>query len=246
MDKMIYTAMSGAKQAQDQQAVITHNLANVETSGFRAQLMNMRAVPVPAVDTLATRSSVAATTPGVDFSAGPLQSTGRELDVAFSEGGWLAVQGLDGQEAYTRRGDLRIDGTGLLLSGNRPVLGEAGPIVVPMESQLFIGSDGTLSGIAQGQEPDALVQMARLKVVDATEANLQRGEDGLFRPQAGGILARSEEVTVTTGVLESSNVSALESMVEMINNARRYDMQMKTIESAEQNAQRADTLLSLR
>lgn len=246
MDKMIYTAMSGAKQAQDQQAVISHNLANVETSGFRGQMMNMRAVPVPTDGTLGTRASVAATTPGADFSSGPLQSTGRDLDIALSEGGWLAVQGPDGQEAYTRRGDLQIDGNGLLLSGGQPVLGQAGPIVVPMGSQLSIGSDGTISGIAEGQEANALVQMEQLKVVDATEAGLQRGEDGLFRPEAGGILARSDDVTVTTGVLEGSNVSAVESMVAMIDNARRYDMQMKSIESADQNAQQGNGLLSMR
>ena len=258
MDKMIYTAMSAARQTMDQQSVISHNLANVDTSGFRAQLMNMRAVPVPAEGALPTRTSVVATTPGADVTPGTVQSTGRDLDIALSEGGWLAVQGQDGQEAYTRRGDLRIDGNGVLLSGSRPVLGDGGPIVIPLGSQVFVGGDGTLSIIAEGQQPDALVQVGRMKMVDGSNTQLQRGDDGLFRfvpqqqpgqqgqPGQFGVLPRSEGITLTTGSLEGSNVSAIDGMVAMIANARRYDMQMKVIETADENAQRGNNLLSIR
>lgn len=249
MDRILYTAMSGAKQSLDQQAVVNHNLSNVSTAGFRAQLHAMRAVPVQG-DGLPTRASVAATTPGSDFSAGPISTTGRELDVAVEGDGWLAVQTEDGGEAYTRRGDLQVDGNGLLMNVGRPVLGEEGPIVVPLGSQLSIGSDGTISAIGPGEEPDALVAVGRLKLVDPEPGSMERGDDGLFRPRPNAdgevpVLAANEDVRVVSGALEGSNVSAIESMVAMIDTARRYDMQMKVIGSADENAQRANSLLSI-
>ncbi|EPC04545.1 flagellar basal body rod protein FlgF [Litchfieldella anticariensis FP35 = DSM 16096] len=250
MDRILYTAMSGAKQSLDQQAVVNNNLSNVSTAGFRAQLHAMRAVPVQGDGVLPTRVSVAATTPGSDFSPGPISTTGRELDVAIEGSGWLAVQSTDGSEAYTRRGDLQVDGNGLVMSAGRPVIGEDGPIVVPLGSQLSIGADGTISAIGPGEDPDALVAIGRLKLVDPEPGTMVRGDDGLFRPlpnEEGEIpaLQANEDVRVVSGSLEGSNVSAIESMVAMIDTARRYDMQMKVIGSADENAQRANSLLSL-
>ncbi|MBF5056223.1 flagellar basal body rod protein FlgF, partial [Alcanivorax sp. 521-1] len=132
MDRILYTAMSGAKQTMDRQAVVSNNLANVSTAGFRGQLHALRAVPVQGDAALPTRASVVAATPGSDFSAGPMNATGRDLDVALQGNAWLAVQSEDGGEAYTRRGDLQVDGDGVLNSAGRPVIGEGGPIVVPL------------------------------------------------------------------------------------------------------------------
>lgn len=250
MDRIIYTAMGGAKQTLDRQAVVSNNLANVATSGFRAQLSAMRSVAVAGPGLLATRTSVVATTPGADFTPGPMSATGRGLDVALQGNGWLAVQDLGGGEAYTRRGDLQIDSTGMLLSGGRPVLGDGGPILVPLGAEVFIGDDGTLSAIGDGENSDALVEIARLKLVDPGAEALLRGDDGLFRlaSDAAGEarqLGRDEAVRLVSGTLEGSNVSAVEGMVAMIDNARQYDMSNKIIEYADDNAQRANTLLSL-
>ncbi|UYG02107.1 flagellar basal body rod protein FlgF [Halomonas sp. LR3S48] len=249
MDRILYTAMSGAKQSMDQQSVVSHNLANVSTSGFRAQLHAMRAVPVQGDGMLPTRVSVAATTPGSDFSPGPITHTGRELDVALEGDAWLAVQADDGTEAYTRRGDLQVDGNGLVTVVGRPVIGDGGPIVVPLGSSVSIGADGTLSAIGEGEGPEALVDVGRLKLV-SPERNLLRGEDGLFRmpPNAEGEIAALEgddEARLVSGSLEGSNVSAVEAMVAMIDVARRYEMQMKAISTADENAQRANNLLSI-
>ncbi|ASK34810.1 flagellar biosynthesis protein FlgF [Alcanivorax sp. N3-2A] len=250
MDRILYTAMGGAKQSLDQQAVVSNNLANASTAGFRAQLHAMRAVPVLGDGLLATRTTVMASTPGADFTPGAIEATGRDLDVAIQGNGWLAVQGDDGSEAYTRRGDLQVDGNGVLNSAGHPVIGEGGPIVVPLGAQLSVGADGTLSAIGAGESPDALVEVGRLKLVDPGNATLLRGQDGLFRapPNADGDatrLAADEAVRVISGALEGSNVSAVESMVSMIDGARRYEMQMKVIQSADENAQRADSLLSI-
>ncbi|PMR77040.1 flagellar basal body rod protein FlgF [Billgrantia endophytica] len=249
MDRILYTAMSGAKQSMDQQAVVSHNLSNVSTAGFRAQLHAMRAVPVQGEGALPTRVSVAATTPGTDFSQGPITRTGRELDVALEGNAWIAVQADDGTEAYTRRGDLEVDGDGLVTLVGRPVIGDGGPIVVPLGSSVTVGADGTLSGIGEGENPEALVDMGRLKLV-TPEERLIRGDDGLFRPAPnadGEVVALpvDENATVASGALEGSNVSAVEAMVSMIDVARRYEMQMKVISTADENAQRANNLLSI-
>lgn len=249
MDRIIYTAMSAAKQTLDQQAVVSHNLANASTTGFRAQLMAMRAMPV-AGEGLATRTSVAVIESGTDWTPGPISTTGRDLDIAMNDDAWLAVQDADGNEAYTRRGDLQVDSTGLLMSGGRPVVGDGGPVVIPLGAQAFIGSNGAISIIGDGQESESLAQIGRLKLVRPGEQNLLRGEDGLFRlpPDANGqpgVLPADDNATVTTGALEGSNVSAVESMVAMIDNARRYEMQMKVIQDSDDNAQRSNTLLSL-
>lgn len=244
MDRILYTAMSGAKQSMDQQAVVSHNLANAGTSGFRAQLHAMRAVPVQGDGLLPTRVSVAATTPGADFSPGPMSTTGRDLDVAIEGNGWLAVQAPDGTEAYTRRGDIQVDGDGVLRIAGHPVIGDDGPMVVPLGARLSMGADGTVSAIGEGQQADALVDVGRIKLVDPGEAALVRGDDGLFRAPAGA-LPQDEAVRLASGTLEGSNVSAIESMVSMIDVARRYEMQMKVISTADENAQRANSLLSL-
>lgn len=250
MDRILYTAMSGAKQTMDQQSVVSHNLANVDTAGFRTQLHAMRAVPVQGEAIHATRVSVAASTPGSDFSPGNMTTTGRELDVAVQGQGWIAVQAQDGTEAYTRRGDLQVDGDGILLITGKPVIGDGGPIIVPLGAELSVGTDGTLSAIAEGQGPEALVDVGRIKLVDPGEAGLVRGDDGLFRaaPNAEGegvALPQAEEMRLVSGVLEGSNVSAIDAMVSMIDVARRYEMQMKVISTADENAQRANNLLSM-
>ncbi|MDR5866466.1 flagellar basal body rod protein FlgF [Halomonas koreensis] len=250
MDRILYTAMSGARQSMEQQSVVSHNLSNASTTGFRAQLHAMRAVPVQGEARLDTRASVAASTPGSDFSAGPMNHTGRALDVAMQGDGWLAVQAADGSEAYTRRGDLQVDGDGLLRSAGRPVLGEGGPIQVPLGASLSMGSDGTLSAIGAGQDADALAMVGRLKLVSPGEAGLVRGDDGLFRAPPGedgavAPLPADDQARLVSGALEGSNVSAVETMVSMIDVARRYEMQTKVMSTADENAQRANRLLSM-
>jgi flagellar basal-body rod protein FlgF len=251
MDRMLFTAMSGAKQSLDQQAVVSNNLANAVTPGFRAQLVEMQAVPVTG-EGLPTRASVQVTNNGTDFSQGPVSRTGRPLDVTLAEGGWLAVQAADGSEAYTRRGDLQVDDNGMLTVGGNALIGQGGPLFVPPGSRLDIGSDGTLSVVemSQNNTPKSSAIVGRLKMVSAGTGQLERGEDGLFHslPDANGVrqpLTVDNNMRLVTGSLEGSNVSTVEAMVAMIDTGRRYEMQMKVIDSANENAQRANSLLSL-
>ena len=240
MDRMIYLSMAGAKAAMQRQDVLSHNLANVTTNGFRAELQAFRAVPVRG-DGASTRVYALETTTGYDPAAGPLQQTGRPLDVALQGNAWLAVQGFDGTEAYTRMGSLQVDAEGTLMtSGGRTVLGDGGPIQLPPGSTPQIAADGT---VTVRQPNGSLTPVGRLKLV-TPEAPLARGDDGLFRA-ADGDLPADPNARLQDGALEGSNVNPIENMVAMIAAARQFEAQMKMLQTAEKDEQSAGQLLSL-
>jgi flagellar basal-body rod protein FlgF len=245
MDRLIYTAASGAKHILEQQATTTHNLANVSTTGFRAQVDAFRAVQVEG-GALPTRAFVVDSTVGADFSSGPLQATGRDLDVAVKGKGWLALQMPDGTEAYTRNGALQMNPNGVLQSaGGFTIAGDGGPISVPPEVTVAIGGDGTISTIATTTKPGAPTVLGRLKLVNPPESDLVRGDDGLFRLKNGAAAPADPLVAVAGGMLEGSNVSPVESMVNMIALARSFDTQMSLMKNAENNAAKATQILAL-
>jgi len=238
MDRMIYLAMSGAKATMQRQDVVSHNLANASTVGFRAEMAAFRAVPVVG-EGASTRVYALESTPGYNPEPGPVQSTGRGLDVAMKGNAWLAVQGLDGTEAYTRAGSLDVNTEGLLTTSNGlTVMGDGGPITIPPNSEVTIGADGTISAKSGNQRPQVV---GRLKLV-TPEAPLTRGTDGLFR--AAEDLPADPNARLAGGALEGSNVSAIESMVAMISAARQFEQQMKMLKSAEEKEQSAAKLLS--
>jgi flagellar basal-body rod protein FlgF len=245
MDRLIYTAASGAKHILEQQATTAHNLANVTTTGFRAQIDSFRAVPVEG-EGLPTRAFVVNSTAGANFATGAIQMTGRELDVAVRGKGWLAVQMPDGTEAYTRNGALQTNENGMLQSaGGFNIAGDGGPITVPPEVTVTIGGDGTISTIATGTKPGAATVLGRLKLVNPPEADLVRGDDGLFRLRDGAAAPADPQVVVAGGALEGSNVSPVDMMVNMIALARSFDTQMTLMKNAENNATKATQILAL-
>lgn len=236
---MIYLSMAGAKATMQRQDVLAHNLANTSTTGFRAELSAFRAVPVNG-DGASTRVYALESTPGYDATPGVVSSTGRNLDVAMRGNAWLAVQGLDGTEAYTRGGSLDVtaDGT-LVTTGGLTVLGDGGPIQVPPNSEVSIGADGTVSAkVANGRN----TPVGRLKLVTPDQP-LQRGTDGLFRG-ADGDLSADATARLQDGALEGSNVSPVETMVSMIAAARQFEAQMRMLQTAEGNEKAAAQLLS--
>jgi flagellar basal-body rod protein FlgF len=235
MDRMLYLAATGATQIMHRQAANTHNLANASTTGFQADLSAARAMPVFG-EGHASRVYAMAERPGVDFSRGTLMATGRELDVAVNGDGWIAVQGADGREAYTRAGDLRVSATGQLTTGaGHAVLGDAGPLVIPPFEALEIGSDGTISIRPIGQAPNTLAELGRIKLVDHVPNLMEKGSDGLLRTADGSQLPPSVQVGLLTGNLESSNVSTVEAMTNMIELSRAFEMQIKLMKTAEDN-----------
>jgi flagellar basal-body rod protein FlgF len=244
VDRLIYTAMTGANAAAQRQAVVANNLANASTNGFRAEIATFRAVPVRG-DGATTRVFALTATAGHKDSAGPAQTTGRNLDAMAQGQAWFGVQGLDGTEAYTRNGAFEVSQDGNLVTGNGlTVLSDAGaPIAVPAGASLTLGTDGTITAQVGNQPATSL---GRVKLVTpTTEDPLKRGDDGLFRASSGDPLPSDATARLQTGALEGSNVNPIETMVEMIQVARQFEAQMRLMQTAESNDKSATQLLSL-
>ncbi|MCD6663429.1 MAG: flagellar basal-body rod protein FlgF [Comamonas sp.] len=244
MDRIIYTSMTGANAAMQRQAVLANNLANASTTGFRAEMANFRSVPMQG-DGAKTRVFALEATSGHSTTAGPAQTTNRPLDAMAVGHAWFAVQGLDGTEAYTRAGGFQVTAQGQLVTGNGlPVLSDGGaPIDIPQGADVVLGGDGTVTAQVQGQPAQAI---ARLKLATETaDTPLRRGDDGLFRTASGDPLAQDPNAQMRAGMLEGSNVNAVECMVGMIAVARQFEQQMKLLQTAESDDKSAGRLLSM-
>ncbi len=243
MDRSLYVAMTGAIQTLKAQSANNHNLANASTTGFRAELIANQPKDVDGAG-LPSRVNALGAGAGWDARAGFVQQTGRDLDVALAEDVWLAVQAPDGSEAYTKAGDLRIDTSGQLRTGaGHVVLGDGGPMAIPPHTQLLIGGDGTVSVVPQGSGAESLASIGRLRTVSANPAQLERGGDGLMRAKAGVTPPAAPGTVLMTGALESSNVSLPDAMVNMISLSRQFELQVKLMRTAEENAQAATSLM---
>ena len=222
MDRFLYVAMTGAKETLRAQTANSHNLANASTNGFRADLSAFQSRAVVGSG-YASRVYATNTTTGWDPTVGAQMFTGRDLDVAIQGDGFIAVQGRDGREAYTRAGDLIIDTNGQLMTKTGlQVMGDGGPMSVPPNNSLAISPDGTISIVPQGQGPETTASIGRIKLVNPGNDLMDRGEDGLFRMRDGSDVPADANVRVSSGALEASNVNAAESMVNMIELARNF------------------------
>lgn len=244
MDRLLYVAMNGAKHSLYQQDVTANNLANVSTYGYKAQYGAFRALPVLGLGA-ATRAFVVDSTPGANLSSGAIQTTGRPLDVSVQGQGWIAVQDAKGGEAYTRNGNLQVSSTGLLVtSSGLPVIGDGGPVTVPAESEVTIGKDGTVSVLTDSRY-NAMTAIGRIKLVNPADSNMVRGDDGLFRQKNGQPAAPDANVNLAGGTLESSNVSAVDSLVSIIDQSRFFDLQVQLMKQADTNASLATQMMSI-
>ncbi|MCL2160584.1 MAG: flagellar basal-body rod protein FlgF [Betaproteobacteria bacterium] len=241
MDRVIYTAMTGAKSTLGQQAAVAHNLANADSTGYRTEMHKMRAVEVQ-TQAMRSRSFVVDASIATDFTAGPLKFSGNPFDVAVKGKGWFAVQTAGG-EAYTRDGSFEVSANGVLQThAGLPVLGDGGLITIPPESVIVIGADGTISAIQNG----ITTEVARLKLVNPPENELVRGEDGFFRLQDGQPAPADDAVQVAGGYLETSNVNVAEQMVQMISLARQFEMQVRMMSNAQENDRSATQVIAPR
>jgi len=243
MDKLLYVAMSGAKESLRAQAANNHNLANASTTGFKADLsaFQSRAVAGPGY---ASRVYAQESTVGWDSSPGAQQQTGNSLDLSVNGSGYIAVQDTTGNEAYTRAGDLHVDASGQLMTATgQPVLGDNGPIGIPPSSSITVGQDGSISVVPLGATANTSAIVARIKLVNPPADTLQRGADGLLHSTSTDPVEADAATTVTPGTLESSNVNIASAMVNMIELARQFDMQIKSLHNADENAQSATKLL---
>jgi flagellar basal-body rod protein FlgF len=244
MDKLLYVAMSGAKETLRAQAANNHNLANASTTGFKADLsaFQSRAVAGPGY---ASRVYATDATVGWDTAEGAQTATGNPLDLAVHGQGFIAVQDASGNEAYTRAGDLHVDPTGQLLTATGlPVMGDSGPISVPPSTSITVANDGTISIVPLGQTPQTSSVVGRIKLVNPSTDDVVRGADGLFRTNDGTPAEADASTTVNSGTLESSNVDLAGCMVNMIELSRRFDLQVKALHTAEDDGTESAKLLS--
>ncbi|MBN8426485.1 MAG: flagellar basal body rod protein FlgF [Lysobacteraceae bacterium] len=245
MDKSLYVAMTGASATLRAQSALSQNIANISTSGFKALLTQTDAYKVDGYG-MPTRTDAVPGSEDFDHRAGPLMTTGNELDVALQEGHWLAVQDDQGGEAYTRFGELEVSANGVLMTkSGRPLLGQDGPLTVPPFDKLTIGNDGTVSIVPQGQSAQTLAQVGRIRVVNDDGATFKRGLDGLMRREDGQAATPSAGDVLMTGVIEGSNVNAAQSLVDMIALSRSFEMQVRSIKTADENARASASLLRL-
>ena len=243
MDKLIYTAMTGAAQTLSRQAAVSHNLANATSTGYRAEEHRLRAVQIQS-QSLPTRAFVVDASTQTSFAPGPIQQTDRTLDVALRGKGWFALQMPDGSEAYTRDGSFELTENGVLQTrGGIPVAGDGGTITIPPDRELSVATVGTISVVSRTGTPNQSNAVGRLKLVNPEEVQLVRGEDGLFRLKGGEQAEADPAVKVASGFLEGSNVNVVEQMVTMIALARQFEMQTKMLSNAEANDRAASQIL---
>lgn len=248
MDKVGFLAANAAQAAMQRQENIANNLANINTSGFRAQVVALRSTPLVALNErgqarLDTRTFSTETVTGFDARPGVMQQTGRELDLAVKTPGWFAVQRADGSEGYTRAGGFVLNDEGVLTTAEGlPVLGEGGVIEIPQGSRILLSETGLVSAVSTDPANRAVQEVGQLRLVNPNPDNMERGTDGLFQLKQGDA-PQAPEVRVMSGYLEGSNVSPAESMVEMIAAQRMFDMSMKAVMMTKESDQKADTVL---
>jgi len=232
MENILYNATNGARSHMDRLAITSNNLANNNTPGFKADLFQAQTMYMKG----GGNAWVIENANGVDLTDGALIPTGRELDVAIQGKGWFAVKDAQGKESYTRAGNFKIDANGVLTTANGlPVLGDGGPISIPPFQRLEIGSDGTISVVPLGANPDELAVIDRFKLVNPDEKGLSKGNDGLMK-MSKGTAESDPTINVVKGALEGSNINPVEQMVAMISEGREFDSHMKIMQMVDENS----------
>lgn len=232
MDRLIYTSLTAMRGSMARQTAIANNLANAQTPGFRADMAEAQSLWLDGSGH-GTRAMASEEVIGADMRAGTVTATGRDLDVAMAGDAMLVVQAVNGEEAYTRRGDLQLSSSGLLTTGDgSPVQGVQGPVTIPPADRISIDAEGRVWVVPAGGDPENPQEVDRLRLATPAGSDIVKGLDGLFRVKGGGILPDDPEARVITRSIEGSNVSATTALVEMIEASRSWDTQLKMIGDA--------------
>lgn len=240
MEKVIYTAMSGAEYALTAQQIHANNLANANTTGFRADYERVQAYATSDSKN-ETRIMAQMTAGGINYESGSLIKTDRPLDGAIRGDGFFTIQMPDGSEAYTRNGEFSLNETGELSLNGYPVMGDGGPLVVPDYRDLKIGSDGTISITPAGG--GALQEVGRLKLVNPDTASLSKNSAG-FLVTDGAPAQTDEAVTMASGFIESSNVNPIDELIASMSLTRSFDLQVKLMKNADSQAEEGNKLIN--
>lgn len=245
MDRLVYTAMSGLRSQMAAQSTIANNIANASTIGFRAERVSFDRLVLQGSG-LETRQLAAEEVRDFDRRAGTIVQTARPLDVAVTSDSWIAVQAADGQEAYTRRGDLSVAASGVLETGDGfPVMGSGGPITVPPHQSIAIADDGTVSIVPPGGDPTQPQVVDKIKLASPEGSQAAKGLDNLLHVKGGGVLPEDLDARLRAGTLEQSNVNLTQALVDMIENQRSYEVQASLLEEAKTMDESAASLMRM-
>lgn len=245
MDRLIYSSLSAMRASQARQTATANNIANAQTPGFRADMAEVQSIWLRGGGAQ-SRASASEEVLAADMTAGTVTATGRPLDVAAEGDTMLVVQSAEGEEAYTRRGDLQLSSSGLLTTGDgRPVMGAGGPITLPPADSVSIDAQGRISIVPVGGDAAQPQEVAQLRLVSPTGSDTVKGLDNLFRVRGGGTLPDATDGRVRSGHLEGSNVSTTQALVDMIEASRSWDMQLKLIADARENDTQTAGLMRL-
>ena len=232
MDKLVYTALSGLRSQMSAQSTIANNIANASTTGYRAERVNFDRLILTGTG-FESRELASEEVNDFDRRAGTMVQTGRPLDVAVTGDSWMAVQAKDGTEAYTRRGDLNVAPSGVLETGDGfPVMGSGGPITVPPYQSIAIAGDGTVTIVPPGGDASQPQVIDKIKLASTDGTQTSKGLDNLLHVKGGGVLPEDMDATVQGGALEQSNVNLTQSLVDMIENQRSYEVQANLLKEA--------------
>jgi flagellar basal-body rod protein FlgF len=248
MDKLVYTAATGLKSHMAAQAAIANNMANASTTGFRADRVVFDRLSLKGGGAqFESRAPSSEAVQDFDRAPGALQTTGRPLDVAMiANDTWMAVQGKDGSEAYTRRGDLSVSPSGTLQTGDGYlVMGSGGPITLPPYDKLTIGADGTISIVPQGDKTGQMTVVDTIKMASDKGSQTVKGLDNLLHVKGGGVLPQDMNAKLQAGTLEGSNVNMTQALVDMIENQRSYEVQANLLKQAKDMDEGAASLMRM-
>lgn len=245
MDRVIYTSLTAMRGSMARQTAIANNLANAQTPGFRGDLAEAQALWLHGTG-LDARAVTSEEVIGADMQPGTIMSTGRDLDIALQGDAMLVVQAPNGEESYTRRGDLKLASSGLLTTGDgHPVQGTQGPVTIPPADAIRVDEEGRVWIVPAGGDPENPQQIDRLRLAGTLGSDIVKGLDGLFRVRGGGILPDDPEARVVTRSLEGSNVSATTALVSMIEASKAWDSQLKLISDAREMDSATANLMQL-
>jgi flagellar basal-body rod protein FlgF len=254
MDRLAFNAAAAISEQRVTRQMTTNELANVSTVGFKRSFeAATRAVKVegPGFETRYQPQAVSEDV--IDLTPGTVMATGRELDISMNGSAVLGVTSKNGELAFTRRGDLRLNPAGVLETNTgAAVRNENGNVItIPPGAKVEINSDGTLYARAAGQPsntPPLLID--RLMLRTAGKGMLERRTDGLF--QALGkpgkdltVAANAPLPTITPKALEGSNVNAMTVLVKLMDQSRSFEQQIKIIKENKSGDEAGATMLKL-
>lgn len=246
MDKVLFLAMSGARENMLAQQAHSNNLANANTVGFKSDLAQARAMQVFG-EGYASRVYAQTERPATNLDSGTLMETGRQLDLAVAGDGWITVVGPDGKEGFTRGGELQIDATGQLVTGSGlPVMGNGGiPVVIPPSEKIEIAHDGTITVLPLGENVTELVLIDQIKLVNPDPKEMFKGVNGLMRTASDVPLPADPNIRIRSGYVESSNVNGVHELTSVLTLAKQFEVHIKMMKTAEENSSAAARILQI-